>query len=154
PWRLFRSSSIRLDAKPVVHGDPELLFASEVALRGLDGDVPEEELDLIQFAAIKVAEARAGSPQVVRRQPVGARASRRRPDYIHQHLGRHAISPDTASLVDRAEPRALSDYRGRRPGVHRSLHPRWNRDRAYVARLSDEIGSDPVLLPLLDRLNA
>jgi hypothetical protein len=34
---------------------PELLFASEVALGRLNRDVPAEELDLIQFAAGKVA---------------------------------------------------------------------------------------------------
>jgi hypothetical protein len=36
---------------PIVHSDSELLFASEVPLRRLDGHVAEEELDLLEFAA-------------------------------------------------------------------------------------------------------
>jgi hypothetical protein len=48
----------------VVHSNPELLLASEVALRCLDRDVTEQELDLIQFAAREVAKtgARALEP--------------------------------------------------------------------------------------------
>jgi len=58
-----------------------------------------------------------------------------------------------ASLVDRAERRAVRDCGSRRPVVRSSLHPPWNRDRVYVASLADEIGNDLALLPLLDRLN-
>src|SRR5439155_18337926 len=45
PWRWRRSSGIRFDSQSVVHGDPELLLGSEVALGRLDGDVSEQELD-------------------------------------------------------------------------------------------------------------
>lgn len=38
----------RLDAHPFVDGVPKLLLASEVALGGLDGDVPKQEVDLIR----------------------------------------------------------------------------------------------------------
>jgi hypothetical protein len=44
---------------------PELLFAPEVALGRLNRDVPEEELDLIQFAACEVAQPGTGSSQIV-----------------------------------------------------------------------------------------
>jgi hypothetical protein len=43
-------SGIRFDAEPIVHGTSELLFTSEVPLRGLDGDVAQEKLDLLEFA--------------------------------------------------------------------------------------------------------
>jgi hypothetical protein len=46
----------RLDAHPVIDCVAELLLApEEVALRGLDGYMPKQELDLIQFAAGEVA---------------------------------------------------------------------------------------------------
>ena len=45
-----------LDAQAVVHGTPEFLFAPKVPLRRLNGHVPEEERDLIQFAARQVAQ--------------------------------------------------------------------------------------------------
>ena len=55
PWRRSGSSGIRVDAQSVVHGDSELLLASQVTLSRLDRDVAEQELDLIQFAAGKMA---------------------------------------------------------------------------------------------------
>src|SRR3989442_6313721 len=48
---------VRFDSKPVVHGDWKLLFAPEVPLRGLDGHMPQQELNLIQFATCKMAHA-------------------------------------------------------------------------------------------------
>ncbi len=37
---------LRLNPEPVVDGASKLLFAPEVSFRGLDGDVPEQELNL------------------------------------------------------------------------------------------------------------
>jgi hypothetical protein len=68
------------------HRDSELLFASEVALSRLDGDVAEQKLDLIEFAAGEVAKASAGATEVVRGQLVGARARRRCSDDVPKHL--------------------------------------------------------------------
>jgi hypothetical protein len=90
--------------------------------------------------------------QVVRRQLDDARARRSGAHYIPEDLRRHAVSPHAPSLIDRAEHRAVRDPGCHRPGVHGSLHPCWNRDGAHVIGLADEIGDDPVLLPLLDRL--
>ena len=87
------SSGIGFDSQSVVHGNPELLLASEVALRRLDGDVAEQELDLIQFATREVAETGAGAPQVVRRQLVDAGASRSGADDIPEHLRRTCRLP-------------------------------------------------------------
>ena len=49
--RLLRQLRLRFYTDPVVHGAAQLLLAPEVTLRGLDRDVTEQELDLIQFAA-------------------------------------------------------------------------------------------------------
>lgn len=43
--------SVRLDSQSMVHGVLELLFASEVPLRPLHGDMPLEKLDLLKFSA-------------------------------------------------------------------------------------------------------
>ena len=45
------SKDLGFDSQSVVHSNPELLLLSEVALRRLDGNVAEQKLDLIQFAA-------------------------------------------------------------------------------------------------------
>ena len=46
---------------PVIDGVAEFLLAPEVTLGSLDGDVPKQELDLVQFAAGQVAESCAGA---------------------------------------------------------------------------------------------
>jgi hypothetical protein len=46
----------------------ELLLASEIAFRGLDGDMAEKKLNLIKFAASQVAQTGTGAPKIVRRQ--------------------------------------------------------------------------------------
>jgi hypothetical protein len=46
----------RLDAHSVIDRVAELLLASEVALSGLNGDMPEQELDLIEFTTREVAQ--------------------------------------------------------------------------------------------------
>jgi hypothetical protein len=55
-------SSIRLDTQPIVHGGPELLLASQIALGRLNRHMPQEKLDLVQLSARKVAQAGAGAP--------------------------------------------------------------------------------------------
>jgi hypothetical protein len=74
------------DSQSVVHRNPELLLASEVALSRLDRDVTEQELDLIQFAAREVAQSGARAPQVVRGQLVDPGVSRGGPDDIPKHF--------------------------------------------------------------------
>ena len=64
--RLVESRGTRFNAQAVVDGVPELLLSPEVALGRLDRDVTEQELDLIQFDAGKMAETGAGAPQVMR----------------------------------------------------------------------------------------
>ena len=61
-----RSRSVWFTAEAIVHGDSDLPFASEIALRRLDGDVSEQELDLIQFAIREVAETGTSAPQIMR----------------------------------------------------------------------------------------
>jgi hypothetical protein len=41
----------RRDLEPVVHRVTQILLAAQIALRGLDGDMAEQELNLFQFAA-------------------------------------------------------------------------------------------------------
>ena len=56
---------IGFDSDFVVDGALQPLFATQVSFRGLNRNVPEQELDLIQFTARQMAEPGAGAPQVV-----------------------------------------------------------------------------------------
>lgn len=51
-----------------VHREAQFLFASEVSFGGLNRNMPEEKLDLLQFAPAKMREYGARTPQTVRCQ--------------------------------------------------------------------------------------
>jgi hypothetical protein len=127
----------------------ELLFAPEVPLRRLDGDVAEEKLDLLEFATGQVAQPRARAAKVVRGQLLDAGVRGGRPDDIPEHLRRHPVAPDSAGLVDRAEYGAAGNGGGFRPCIDGGLDPLWDWHRSDVPALADKICTDPVLLTLL-----
>jgi len=60
-------SACGLNPDLVVNGGSNPLLAAEVPFRGLDRDMPKEKLDLLQFAAGRVAEPGASPAEVVRR---------------------------------------------------------------------------------------
>src|SRR5262249_7499649 len=93
--------------------------------------------DLIQFAG-EAAETGARSPQVVRSQLVDAGPSRHAAHRIAEHLRRHAISPNTARLVDRAEHPTMRDARRSYPRVDAVLHPGRNGNRPHCPPLPTE----------------
>src|SRR5688500_3045600 len=72
PWRRFASRDVGFDSQSVVHGSPELLLASEVALGRLNRDVPEQELNLVQFATREMAQTGTSASEVVGCQLVDA----------------------------------------------------------------------------------
>src|SRR5580692_6252488 len=62
------ASSLGLDSNTVIHGRCDPLGTAEVTLGGLHGNVPEEELNLLQLASGGAAEPGATSTEIVRRQ--------------------------------------------------------------------------------------
>jgi hypothetical protein len=54
-----------LESQVIVHCDLDILLRPQIAFGGLDGGVPEEELDLLQVPAILPAELGAGTAEVV-----------------------------------------------------------------------------------------
>jgi hypothetical protein len=64
--RLYRNSDVS-QLEQVVHGMPEILFAAEVAFCSLNRSMAEQELNLLDLTAVRVAQLRAGPPQIMRR---------------------------------------------------------------------------------------
>ena len=60
----------------------EILFAAEIAFRSLNRCMPQQELNLLQFATTRVAQFRAGSAQVMRRNMLQARSLATILDYV------------------------------------------------------------------------
>jgi hypothetical protein len=58
---------VRSEVEKIVYWMPEILFATEIAFRGLHGCMPEQELNLLKLTAAIVTQLRTGSPQIMRR---------------------------------------------------------------------------------------
>jgi hypothetical protein len=145
---------VRFDAEPIVHGASTLLFAPKTTLRRLDGDVTQEELDLLELATGQVTQPRARATKVVRGQLLDAGVRSRHADDVPEHVWRHPVTPDPAGLVDGAEHAALRDCGGRRPRVDRGFDPLRDGHGSDMTALADQIGVDSVPFSLLDRLQS
>jgi len=64
---VFHLLQVRSEIKKIVHWVTKILFATEIAFRGLDRCVPEQKLDLLKLTASIVAQLGARSPQITRR---------------------------------------------------------------------------------------
>ncbi len=62
------ATKLRVDADAVVYSSTDSLLASQVSFGRLDGEVSKKESNLVQFSAGCVAQLRAGTPQIMRRQ--------------------------------------------------------------------------------------
>lgn len=49
----------------IIHRNSDLLVGAQIFLRSLDRGMPQQELDLLQIAAVLAAELGAGTAQVV-----------------------------------------------------------------------------------------
>ena len=65
--------------------------------------MPEQELDLLEFAARNVAESGAGATQIVGRNLLDPDALREIPNNVPDHLFGYAISPDVPGFIYRPE---------------------------------------------------
>jgi hypothetical protein len=54
------------EIEKIIHWMPEILLAAEIAFRGLDRCVTEQELNLLKLTTAVVAQLRTSPPQVVR----------------------------------------------------------------------------------------
>jgi hypothetical protein len=70
----------------IVYWMPEILFAAEITFRGLDRCVPQQELNLLELTAAVVAQLRAGSPQIVRRDVLQASFLAAGSDHVLNHV--------------------------------------------------------------------
>ena len=128
----------------------EILFAAEIAFRRLHGGMPQQELDLFQFATVAVAQLRAGSPQVMRRKMLQARSLTATLDYVPHDILRDAFSPHLSRTGNCSKNPSLRHPSCYYPLIECRFDPLWNGHRADVSAFTDQVYHGPVPLAHLD----
>jgi hypothetical protein len=134
------------EVKKVVHRMSEILFAAQIAFRRLDGCMPKQKLNLLQFATARVAQLRTGSPQVMRCNMLQARSLATSFDYVPHDILRDAFSPHLSRSGHCSKDSPLRDLGCYYPLIERRFDPLWNGHRADVAALADQVYDCPVTL--------
>ena len=111
-------SLLGFDAQAIVNGSPNSLLAAEVPLGRLNGDVPEEELNLLEFAARRMAQPSTRSPEIVRREPLNTRFTGVLANEMPDCLFRQTVTPSLPVLV--YPPKQLA---GGQVGSLKPTHP-------------------------------
>ena len=94
---------VRSEVEKIVHWMSEILFAAEIAFRCLDGCMPQQELNLLQLTTAAVAQLRAGSPQVMRRNMLQAGSLAAGLDYVPDNILRDPFPPYLSHPGDGSE---------------------------------------------------
>src|SRR2546425_9576657 len=147
---VFLRPPLRSELKKVVHWMSEILFAAEIAFRGLERCMPQQELNLLQLATATMAQFRAGSAQVMRRNMLQARSLAATLDYVPHDILRDAFSPHLSRPGNGSKDPSLRDSGCYRPLIKRGFDPLRNGDGANVATLADQVHHCPVTLTHLD----
>ena len=124
----------------------QILFAAEIAFRSLDRCMTQQELNLLQLAAARVAQLRTGSPQVMRCNMLQARSLAATLDYVPHNILRDAFPPHLSRSGNPPKDPSFCDPGGHYPLVECRFDPLWNRHRADVAALADQVYHRPVPL--------
>src|SRR4029077_6886691 len=112
--------------------------------------MPQQELNLLTFSTARVAQLRAGSAQVMRRNMLQARSLAATLDHVPHYILRDAFSPHLSRPGDGPKDPSLRDPGCSCPLTKRYFNPSWNRDGANVTALADQIHDCPVPLAHLD----
>jgi hypothetical protein len=110
----------------------------------------QQELNLLKFATVAVAQLRAGPSQVVRRDVLQSRFFAARLDDVPDNVLRDAFPPHLSRPGDCSKAPSLLDPGCPRPLIQRRFDPFWNGHGAHVAALADQVHDCPVPLAHLN----
>ena len=112
----------------------------------------KKKLDLLQFAARRMAETGERPPQVMRGKRLDVGSLCAGLNNVPNHILRDAVAPNRAVFADRPEQLAADNGNALCPCVERVLDPDRNGNRPHAAGLADQVHNRPVILATLDRL--
>ena len=128
----------------------KILLRAEVPLSRLHRGMPEEQLNLLKFAAGRPTQLRTGAPQIVRCDAGNPSRYRISLEQLPNDLFAQADALRLAGAVYGSEYVTSSDPSGGCPCIDCHLHPRRHRHRPDAAMLPNEVHDAPPAVPLLD----
>jgi len=134
---VFVRLPVRSEGKKIVHRMSKILFAAEIAFGRLHGYMPQQELNLLKLSAVRVAQLRAGSPQVMRCDMLEARSLAAGLDDVPHDILRDAFPPHLSRAGDGSKAPSLRNPGCLGPLIERHFYPFWNGHRADVAALAE-----------------
>jgi hypothetical protein len=111
------------NSKSIINRILKFLLASDVSLRSLDRSVSEQKLNLFEFAAAVMAEARTGATKIVRCQIGYAGLPGTPLDGIPNHVRCHSGFLPLSVFRNPSEYLPLAHLRMPEPGVEKLLAP-------------------------------
>ena len=134
---VFVRLPVRSEVKEIVHRMSEILFAAEIAFRRLHRYMPQQELNLLKLSAVRVAQLRRGSSQIMRCNMLQARSLAAGLDDVPHHILGDAFSPYLSRPGDGSKDPSLRNPGCSGPLIERRFYPFWNGHGADVAALAD-----------------
>ena len=147
---MFMRRPVRSEFKKIIHRMSEILFAAEIAFRGLHRCMPEQELNLLQLATARVAQLGTGSSQVMRCNMLQARSLAAALHHVPHDILGDAFPPHLSCLGDGSKDPSFPNPGGDHPLIECRFDPLWNGHGADVAALADQVYHCPVPLAHLD----
>ena len=111
------------ELKKIVHRMSEILLAAKIAFGRLHGYMPQQELNLLKLSAVRGAQLRAGSPQVIRCNMFQARSLAAGLDDVPHHILRDAFSPHLSRPGDGSKDPSLRNPGCLGPLIERHFQP-------------------------------
>ena len=146
-------STAGLDADTVIDRILKTLLATKIPLGRLDGDVAQQELDLVQFPSGIAAQARASPSEIMRGQIINARF----PGTVLYDMPydplRYSGSPGLACAANAPKHAAFADPAGGEPEIDGVFDPIRNGHRSNVAALAEQVDNGPVIIAPLEMSN-
>ena len=126
------------------------LLAAQIPLGGLNGNVPEKKLYLLQFATSGMAQPGTRPAKIVRSKPLDACCSGVLSNYVPDGFLRQPISPRFPVLVYPPEQLSGCEVRGPKPFIEQAFNPVRHLYRPRVTRFALQVNDGPVVFPLQD----
>jgi hypothetical protein len=139
----------RFNSNPIIDLTTYALLAAEILFCRLNGDIPEEKLDLFEFTTRCMAKPCARSAKVMRCQSFDSGLLGAIFDDVPDNPLRYAVTPGLSRTADAPEQAAIPYLGGSKPRINRGLDPFLDGHSTNVAAFADQIHNGPVLLASL-----